>query len=411
VSAASSWHTVSAKSAVGTAVALVLLLAVEGALRTLTFATSDPVDPIDRAIPIPMIVSPDYGWVLRPEARTLYKGQIWYEFDQAGYRAIDTAQILDRSRPKIAFVGDSNTFGWKVRTEKTFAEIVETRLSGVDAVNLGVPGYSSYQGRLVVRERLRELQPRIVVISFNFNDRRATLTPDGPDRALSIYRQSHADGLRGVERWLERHSRLYLALQRVLRPIKTTAPSHEGPVEVRIDQLVPRVDESQYRENLTTMVTESLDQGVQPVFLLLRDSQETMGRLRPGVASYEAGDMAETIRQLLPYTDNPADEYSAMARWYVGHAYQRQGNPEGAQAMFLGRAEFQEVDGGYPFRPDTPYNDIMREVAHAMNVPLIDATGVLDAHSEVFTDMCHFNEEGHRLVGELAATALAPLLK
>ena len=40
--------------------------------------------------------------------------------------------------------------GYDVAAESTFTEVVDTLLPGVDAINLGVIGYTSWQGRRVL---------------------------------------------------------------------------------------------------------------------------------------------------------------------------------------------------------------------------------------------------------------------
>jgi hypothetical protein len=64
------------------------------------------------------------------------------------------------------------------------------------------------------------------------------------------------------------------------------------------------------------------------------------------------------------------------------------------------------ADGIGPIRMDTTYNDIMRTVGQQTDVDVVDGARVLDSMPEVFIDDCHFNEEGHRRIGELIATHL-----
>ena len=73
---------------------------------------------------------------------------------------------------RILFLGDSNTFGIRVPLEKTFALQLETLLPGTRSLNLGVPGYSSLQGKQLLARHLAALDPEVVVIAFHYNDRR-----------------------------------------------------------------------------------------------------------------------------------------------------------------------------------------------------------------------------------------------
>jgi lysophospholipase L1-like esterase len=84
--------------------------------------------------------------------------------DSNGYRKQPRA-----AGPKILFLGDSCTFGIPVNDDETFPALVQHQLPGMQTVNAGVPGYTAYQGRLLL-ESLPEA-PAVVVITFWPNDR------------------------------------------------------------------------------------------------------------------------------------------------------------------------------------------------------------------------------------------------
>ena len=69
----------------------------------------------------------------------------------------------------ILFLGDSCTFGIPVNDAESFPALVQQHLPGVRTVNAGVPGYTAYQGRVLL-ESLSQA-PAIVVITFWPNDR------------------------------------------------------------------------------------------------------------------------------------------------------------------------------------------------------------------------------------------------
>ncbi len=65
--------------------------------------------------------------------------------------------------PSLLFLGDSCTFGIPVNDDESFPSRVG-KLLGVKAINAGVPGYTAFQGRLVL-ENTNE-KPQAVVITF-----------------------------------------------------------------------------------------------------------------------------------------------------------------------------------------------------------------------------------------------------
>jgi lysophospholipase L1-like esterase len=78
---------------------------------------------------------------------------------------------LRQSRHTILFLGDSCTFGIPVNDEETYPAVLQQRLKEARCINAAVPGYSSYQGRLVLEQLDASLKPNVVVITFWPNDR------------------------------------------------------------------------------------------------------------------------------------------------------------------------------------------------------------------------------------------------
>jgi hypothetical protein len=90
-------------------------------------------------------------------------------------------QAFDRSgesRCRIAVLGDSYTFGWRVRTDQAYPKVLEKQLRGSQAasqchfevLNFGVVGYSSYDEDLMLKYRVVDFQPHVVVLGYVLND-------------------------------------------------------------------------------------------------------------------------------------------------------------------------------------------------------------------------------------------------
>lgn len=47
------------------------------------------------------------------------------------------------------------------------------------------------------------------------------------------------------------------------------------------------------------------------------------------------------------------------------------------------------------------YNSVMRSVAQRLNIGIIDAEAIYNNHEEYFTDSCHFNDKGRKLLAEI----------
>jgi GDSL-like lipase/acylhydrolase family protein len=76
---------------------------------------------------------------------------------------------------RIAVVGDSTSFGWKVGGEKSLAKVLERELNQpapgrFEVMNFSVPGYNTAQELEVIRARVLPFHPDLVVLVFTGND-------------------------------------------------------------------------------------------------------------------------------------------------------------------------------------------------------------------------------------------------
>ena len=351
------------------------------------------------------VYSPTLGWERRPGYRGVF-GFAERNFDGAGYFAVDSKEIADATKKKIIFIGDSNTFGYGVPTQSSFVEVVEGLLKDVNTINLGVSGYSSYQGQAYLEKYLPLLKPDLVVASFNFDDRRYVVPPDTIDSAERFekaYRMSQSAKPRIAE---------FLEISyfcRALRRIITVTALRPRPVtEVRVDALKPRVDEDAYRRNLSHIAEETKRLGIPLLFLLLHDNPIESYHLKEGIENLTRSDKMAIAH--LTVAVEARNTCSDLARIYLAKAYQAQGNTEKAAEVVISRSPWRGLHGGYPIRLDTGYNDIMRQVASDHAVELVDAAKVLDEHPYDYIDLCHFNVDGHRRVGELLASRISQIL-
>jgi|GEM_PF-3287859 len=81
----------------------------------------------------------------------------------------------------ILCVGDSGIFGWSVKDDKTFTYELERELrikfrsKNIKVINAGVPGYSSYQGVILLERLLKHIRPKIIIFAFGRNDHNDTV--------------------------------------------------------------------------------------------------------------------------------------------------------------------------------------------------------------------------------------------
>jgi lysophospholipase L1-like esterase len=99
-----------------------------------------------------------------------------------GYRTPEFADLPEPGRRRVVSLGDSSTFGWGVEQEETYPQCLEQALQRrwqgrqetIEVVNLGVPGYSTFQGRVLLEREALALAPDVITWSFLGNDGQQT---------------------------------------------------------------------------------------------------------------------------------------------------------------------------------------------------------------------------------------------
>jgi lysophospholipase L1-like esterase len=204
-----------------------------------------------------MVPDPVLFWALRPNLdRKVIAGRIaagsdldfGVSTDAQGSRRTPVATGARRS---VVFLGDSCTFGIGVNDDQTFAALVQQRLPGIQAINLGVPGYTAYQGRLRLNDYAFAVAPAAVVITFGFNDEAVWDNRDDLE---------HAAMLRAQHSWVN-SSRFIGWLGGLLsRP----APAAPAPAGTRR----PRLTDEEFVDALQGMVEWCRGRHAQPVLMV-----------------------------------------------------------------------------------------------------------------------------------------------
>jgi lysophospholipase L1-like esterase len=313
-----------AKSAATT---VVFFLIAEIALRAVYFARNSFVE----YVPLPYVVGDDYGpippWldnmlILKPDDALIWKNlpnarrayvdiftPVWKDADRmtllrrfapwlpAEFRhnpvwrialnddGFRSGPIAAAKRPgvlRVACIGDSWTFGMNVNQDQTYPARLDAWLrqqtpgSDVEVMNFGVLGYTSFQGLELLRRRVLDLHPDVLVIGFGMND-----SDVGGYRDKDVVKP-------GETHWRDRvkaatgHSESlalmkYFALLLRFHPhpigdfLKDDAKADAGRNNdtVNYDEIEPwtRVSPRDYDRNLREMVRLARDQGARAVLL------------------------------------------------------------------------------------------------------------------------------------------------
>lgn len=182
---------------------------------------------------------------------------------------------------RIVCLGDSWTFGANVGQDQNYPRQLQGLLQRaypnrkIEVLNLGVLGYSSFQGRELLRRIALSLDPDVVIIAYALND----ASPAGfHDSDMSGFNTSPAEKLGA---WLSAHAESYKLLRYFLaimtyrppsfadklRKTAETAAMANEPEEP--EKLKPwlRVPLKDYEANITEMISLARSRGVGVILL------------------------------------------------------------------------------------------------------------------------------------------------
>ncbi|NNE09461.1 MAG: hypothetical protein HKN20_12945 [Gemmatimonadetes bacterium] len=234
-----------------------------------------------------------------------------------GARGSKAGDLTPPDAPTIVCMGNSCTFGWGVEADETYSshleEIMRSRSGRRDirVVNAGTPGYTTFQGRRFLEQRLPAATDAsgsrgasrsahdlygagtidYAVFSYGFNDsRKATRS----DAALA---ESQRTLLHRTTKLLER--------LRTYRFLRSVLP--ENAVPRNRDRETPRVSPEEYGANLRALIKAARARDIVPVVLTLVMPREYNEAARAAAAS-EGALLVDPVPTLVSLQSNVAEE-------------------------------------------------------------------------------------------------------
>jgi len=194
---------------------------------------------------------------------------------------------------RVVCMGDSSTFGWGVEAGDAYPAVLEQELRRrhpdlrIEVVNLGVCGYSSFQGRILMDQEAKGYLPDVVTLSYGSND--WSRVPEPFDAA---YRRNA--GWTGAVRSILHHSRAYEAYAGALSG--WLRKGEEGPVDP--SRMPLNVGPEKALENQVAMIEEVRSWSAVPLL----------------VTNCVPGQMAEPLREAARRTGAPLLDSAALLR-------------------------------------------------------------------------------------------------
>jgi lysophospholipase L1-like esterase len=201
-----------------------------------------------------------------------------------GYRGEEMPAAPQPSTVRIACVGDSWTFGMPVGQDQTYPSRLAAWLhqeqpdTRYDVQNFGVLGYSSFQGLQLLKTRILDFRPNIVVIGFGMNDSEVAgyrdkdiVGGEGRPSLTSRLKETAKDAAGHIEGY---KLLKYEALVLRFRPkplgdyLKTdTEAKGSGPVDYESIEPWTRVSPHDYESNIREMIRLAREHGASVVLV------------------------------------------------------------------------------------------------------------------------------------------------
>ncbi len=161
-----------------------------------------------------------------------------------------------------------------------------------------------------------KIQPKILIISFNYNDRRYVLSNDDIDNTLNFQRK-YDRIKKNLFIKILKSSYLYRSIQFLFKKIGIKKAKNE---KINITHLEPRVNPKNYRNNLINIVELAREKNIHVIFLMLKDNPIHTTYLRKVIRALEDLDYESAIEYLTIVTRN-SPWFSDIARLHIAEAY------------------------------------------------------------------------------------------
>ena len=246
---------------------------------------------------------PAFFWRLRPDMnKHVHPDTMDYTTTNSnGFRGSEFPMVKPKGVFRVIFIGDSSTFGDGVRNKETFPAMTETLLKEenphlpMDAINAGVPGYTSHQVLKYLSMELLDLSPDAVVVMVGAND----MVP--AKNRIPDNRRLQADPSFFETRKTFGKIKIY----QVLMSIVSTAKGIFGEGSVKDDgKMVLRVNYDDFLKNLLAIKALGDQKGFSVIFMTVPHTFETEHLMNPHtrIATKQSGayilDLAEKMKAL-----------------------------------------------------------------------------------------------------------------
>lgn len=364
-------------------------------------------------------VHPDFLWRQRPNLDTAFEGAAVVT-DSRGFRVTSSSCESPEDSFQIVALGASPTFGYGVEADQAYPGVAQSRLRrdypNVEIENAGQVGYSSLQGLRLFKRYVEIWSPDLITVSYVVNDidRLRFFFSNGRDDDRTEPPSPCKAKISNLLRRFWPTAYLLRNQRRILLKL-TVNRSRRGQYE--LTHVRSRADN--YERNLRQFVEICRERDIRLVFIKMPFRlPEAIPAEVPGVGERvkevekrilegEREEAREIIDSILQQ-----DPHGSLPYYLKGRLLEGGGDASGAKEAYDSAMEHLICDCA---RDARRYNAIMETVAQESGIPLVDPTTVLGdfkANMAFFLpgDYIHPNPEGHTVIGNCLAKAIARAL-
>lgn len=341
---------------------------------------------------------PVLWWTLQPNLDTRAQ-DVRVRTNASGFR--DERAGIPPGKIAVYSLGDSTTYGWRVEPGEMYTARVEAALGGDAAVvSTGVPGYTSYQCLMQLRDRVLPLKPAIVTILASNNECRAREIGDR-ERGRRLARQ------RALQEYLG-FSHFWILVSRAPQAVRQS-------FDEEFSRGRPANTRKEYQENLREMIRLARAAGCRVIVMSLpmrlqfhpdwKVEDPRIPEVRELIRRADAESDPARRRPLLEEAIR-LEPNQFPAHWRLAQALLSEGRIAKARQAFRAAR-----DGDlHPEATKPSYNSVVKALCAEESVPFVDLDAAFEAsgltESQLFVDHCHPTVAGQQLIADCLAPAV-----
>ena len=331
------------------------------------------------------------------------------------------SEIQKKDKTRIICLGASPTFGYGVKYEDTYPYVVEQKLKQdgfeTEVINAGEIGYSSYQGLNLLKNKITDLQPDIITVSYVINDIdkyrffRSGFLPDKDLKPLSNFTVTIGN--------LIYSSNLFKLINKLILSKKSKRQQYYGKNYNNQYNENRRVSLQDYETNLKEFIDFAKINNIKLLFVVMPVNLPTKQSISEKDKSEIDNLMTEAENKLQQNDYNECknilqkvlltDPFYAKGYYYLGVLAEKEKDVNLANDCFEKAKNYEVFDCA---AISLEYNEIMRKVALENNIDFCDCAKEFKSYDTDYLfvdpkyDCFHPNGKGHNIIAALLTEKL-----